>query len=383
MATQFNEAAARVGILLPPEADLGWRLRARTLAMAVVEAGFRAEVGITGMAPDGPMDAAIAAPFRGIPGVGLRRLVWQRVPGAIARNIHGPALVPADLDWVMLPFDWGWHFTDCAAWLLCADPMLGYVPAVRPTLVYCRGLPMRYDPACCVFDDAARAGMEASFSCWRQAAAVFAADLTVATDLADYAGIRRPRIHLVGPTLPPPAPLPGPRGGALLVWLTAGMSADEDATLGLALALVRAERPDLRVLVSGPGLHQPGPHQGQRLSQVPGALAVPVRNEPELLALLGQAAAIWYTGCTAFEAEPAWLAACGPGRLVAQDLPELAAGLACWGGRLYACPADDVGGMAAAVLAALKPGPRGCPPVPVGDARLVALLKETLAYVVV
>jgi hypothetical protein len=343
--------AARIGILLPPECDLGWRLRASALAAEVARAGYRAEVGITGIPPEAPMPPALTEPFRDLKGVGLRRLAWQTVPAEIVRRIHGEALVPSGVPEVALPFDWGWHFLDCDAWLLCGDGALGLVPTLRPMAVYCRGLPMRQAPElfAASAEDPNWTRLEQAFFGWRQAATVLAADPLVVTDLADYAGVPRRRIVEMTPLLVPRPMQSTAAGQVLLWWLGPGERPEVQALA--ALPWLMDEIPTLRLLVTGPGAGTAElPGFGGRLR------CMPAETEAGMMRLAAKASTLWFSGSTAPEAEPAWLAACGPGRLVARDLPELRAASVRFGLASHPYAADDPLALAATLADAVRAG---------------------------
>ncbi len=377
MAYNRSSGATKVAILLPSACDAGWLLRGRALAQAVAAAGFRAEVGLTGAPPDRPVPEHLASGFRDLPGVGYRRLAWQTVPAEIFTAIHGPALLPSGVAQVSLPFDWGWHFLDCDVWLLCGDPGLGLVPALRPSLVYCRDLAMRYVPEgfAASTEDPAWDRLDQAFLGWRAAAALLVADPFVARDLADYAGIRRNRIHCLAPLLGTEA---APRDSAaapmLLWWLAAGEALPAEAASALARLL--AAVPGLRVVVAGPGAAQATlPLRHDRLS------LVAEDGEAERRFLLGQATLLCSAAATAFEGDAAWLAACGPGRLVAPDLPELTAAASRLGVALHPCPSGEPTVLAATLASAVRAGPVSVTPTPApAQPALAALLQEVLRH---
>jgi hypothetical protein len=369
----------KLGILLPPGGELCWRLRARALAAAAVAAGWRAEVGLTGSDPAAPIPATLLEPFVGLHGVGTRRLAWHRTSAPLAREIYGAALVPEGVEAVDLPFDWGWHFADCDAWLLCSDGTLGLVPLVKPALLYCRGLAMRVAPGRGIADMAA---LTDAFTGFRLAPLALAADQATAADLASFAGLRRERIRTMPPLLAAHRgthSVPG-AGPLLLWWLAAG---EAPGALALsALPWLLDAVPTLRIAVTGPGAAALAPPAALPWAD-PRLRLLPETTEAALLRLAASASAVWSDDVVAPEAEPAWLAACGAGRLVARPLPELRAAAAEHGLATHwvePALAADAPGLAALLAEAVSAGPQPCARPAPAPWPLGALLEEVLAH---
>lgn len=191
-----------------------------------------------------------------VPGIVVRHAEWTRIPVANARRMFADLPATTDLagmEKVAVPRDWGWNFQDCDLWISLADPGIGAVLPLRPTLHYCSGLPERYVPEAVApsIKDTYWTRQVEAFRLWRQGL-VATSDPDTIADLVSYAGVRRERIELVPEVLDR---LPGLSGdaesksGELMLWHLRGTALDDLRNCLEGLAAYYREGGTLEVLV--------------------------------------------------------------------------------------------------------------------------------------
>ena len=191
----------KLAILLPRWPDLGWIWRVKALVSALPAAAAQAnesELEIAVGVHMGEQDEAVieAMSLRGTPGVVVRKYRWEPVDCARASRMF--AHVDFDysgLEIVHVPRDWGWNFCDCDAWLLAPDLHLGAVMLLRPTVLFGRGIPERYDPTFAARHNfkSTQAEQVASLLSWRQVRCVFSSHERTLADFVSFAGLWRHR----------------------------------------------------------------------------------------------------------------------------------------------------------------------------------------------
>lgn len=179
-------------------------IRARALAEAFLEAtpmngeSIQVTIGLP-VVDDGEWKRQAEWLRAGSPAIMVRRLDWREVPVDNALRMHEsaqPFVSLARCSSVLLPQDWGNNFTDCAAWVVLAEPGLGAVYPIRPTVFFCVELASRRTPY--AFCDDFKAPFWdrqlAAFQMWRQAGFVVTTDRLTAADIVSYAGVSPDRV---------------------------------------------------------------------------------------------------------------------------------------------------------------------------------------------
>ena len=318
----------KIGVLLPQASDLSLLLRAKRLSQRIGE-----QVDEKGES----WSAAIGLPepresrWRNIerelrsdnPHTMIRHLKWEPVPVDNARRMI--AKIPADLDLdgieqVTIPRDWGWNFQDCDALVVFADPGLGAILPLRPTIFYCVDLASRIVPEAFAtsIEDAYWNRQTDAFRMWRQAA-VATADPAVADDLVSYAGVRRSHVALVENLLAPPSSLRATpktaRDQGMLAWPMQPSPLHDLENAVRGLQIYQAEGGSLRPTIirhdGALGREDEYPY-GLPDEQAEFFYALPSQtagSERELLRILARAEAIWCSRMAGGEGEAAFLAA--------------------------------------------------------------------------
>lgn len=222
----------KIAVLLPRTVDLPMLLRARALCRILVKTqpltGSPIEIAVGLPETDEP-EWRLRERFLsdGLDKVIVRHLRWESVPAANANRMFAKHGLRFDLDgieWVQVPRDWGWNFSDCDVWINFADPSMGAVLPIKPVAHYVSDLAMRivpYSYAAGISDPLWQFQADA-FRLWRQGGIVAVPDACTAIDATGYAGVRRQNVVQVPSLLLEPQPAIGASAAQdkrQLVWL--------------------------------------------------------------------------------------------------------------------------------------------------------------------
>ena len=319
----------KVGILLPAALDLGLLRRARQLSLLIgdiADADGTAWSAVIGVPHQSERQwREIERDLRtGNARTVVRHLKWEPVPVENAERMF--AKLPATLDLkgideVVVPRDWGWNFQDCDAVIAFADPALGAVLPLAPTVFYCPDLAVRIVPesAAQSIDDPYWQRQTDAFRIWRQSRVVTSDKATI-DDLVSYAGVRRERIELV-PNLfdhdaGKPAAVDG--GSETLAWLIGPAALHDLENAAKGLETYSSEGGRLEPVVVHDGLsransdHMPFYSEGLPTPVADLLYGLPSKtlgSDRELFRYLGQSAALWSSRLAGGEGEVPLLAA--------------------------------------------------------------------------
>jgi hypothetical protein len=321
----------KIGILLPTDFDLGLLRRARRLSILIGQCA--AEDGRSWSTAIGVPESserrwrAIERDLReGNPRAVVRHLRWESISVAHARRMFANFPETLDLEGIeeiVVPRDWGWNFQDCDAAIIFADPALGAVLPLVPTVNYCRDLAVRIVPEefASSIDDPYWQRQTEAFRLWRQSR-VWTSDLDTTDDIVSYAGVRRGRVSLAPSLLVADGSPPGPsnRDQSALAWLMSPSPVHDLENSARGLETYLSEGGRLKpVLVrdvvrdsSGGGRAYPYGLPENLADLIYGLPSREVRSEMELLRLCGRSGAIWSSRLAGGEGEAPLLAAqCG------------------------------------------------------------------------
>ena len=187
----------KLAILLPERPDAGWVWRAEALAAVLHEAapmlGQDLEV-VIGLSRATPQWNRCAQDLQSNkPWLSVRPLEWRPAPVDQFHRVYADIERIAFVDHYNIPRDGGWNYSDCDAWVVCADERIGAPPPLRPTAIYCRGLSSRYVVGTFgdIRTDAAWSSQMDAFLAWRKARCVFAVEDHTLGDVVSYAGVQR------------------------------------------------------------------------------------------------------------------------------------------------------------------------------------------------
>ena len=317
----------KVGILLPAALDLGLLRRARQLSLLIgdiEDADGTSWSAVIGLPHESEKQwreierELRAANTRTV----VRHLKWEPVLVENARRMF--ANLPATLDLegideVVVPRDWGWNFQDCDAVIAFADPGLGAVLPLAPTVFYCPDLAVRIVPEAAArsIDDPYWQRQTDAFRIWRQSSVV-TSDVSTIDDLVSYAGVRRERLELVPNLLDHDEEMPAAVGGrsATLAWLIGPASLHDLENAVKALETYSSEGGRLDPVVVHDGLSSADAtdfySEGLPTRVADSLYGLPSKvlsSDRELFRYLGQAAALWSSRLAGGEGEAPLLAA--------------------------------------------------------------------------
>lgn len=305
----------KIAILIPTHFDVAalWRVRAlcHILAQSTPLVGGPIEIAVGLPSLPEPQWRAYEQQLRqGRPEVVVRHLSWEQVPAANAGRMfmkHQLQVNLAGMEFVTIPRDWGWNFTDCDVWINFADPGLGAILPLKPLAHYVSDLAVRIVPDAYAknLKDSYWKKQTDAFRLWRQAGVILASEPWTADDIVGYAGVRRDNVIMVPSLISQEMPLrrsDRPRNPEQWVWMVEpgarhGLSA---AAAGLQLYLQEGgrRRPILaskKIDAFGPkskvrAIKQLSPAQRELLASLP---QFSYHDQPSLSRLLFRSGALW------------------------------------------------------------------------------------------